>query len=110
MADNFQRKSNVDTKCKTSIPGVPKKYSCLINIRTKVFCLIFRISSILDLKTKIVEIYRKLKKKYTILKLKIHNFTRQILAIFAKYGNDSDNICSVLSRQISNKFRDNYNF
>ena len=46
-----------------ALPGVPKKYRRLINNRTKVFCLIFRISSILnktypylDFEIKIVEI------------------------------------------------------
>ena len=53
------------------LSGVPKKYRCLINNKTTVFCLIFRISFILDkaylyldLEMKIVKICYKLSEIY----------------------------------------------
>ena len=65
----------------------------------------------LDFEIKIVEICWILSEIY-FLKLNIHNFTSQSLAIFeqlifpifAKHSNDLHNICSVLSRQVSAKF------
>ena len=63
------------------------RYSCLVNKKTKVFCLIFRIFSNLykacpnlDFETKIVEIRWKMSKIYYF---EVENFTSQILAILS---------------------------
>ena len=53
------------------LPGVPKKYRRLINNRTKVFCLILRISFILDKACLNLNFW-----------IGIQNFTSRILAIF----------------------------